>query len=99
MAATVCVVPKSIPSRIAAILLLPSPGHGARRGTAGRDRARGRRRTAAGALPLAQARLERFHEVDDLGLGACLGRRLGDVLALQLLLDELLDPLADDVLV
>src|SRR5258706_8933888 len=50
-------------------------------------RALGALRTLARPLDLAQARLERFHEIDDLGLRRLL-RRGGDLLAPDLLLAE-----------
>src|SRR5207245_10514732 len=52
-----------------------------------------------GAALGAEARLERLHQIDDLRAGADLGRRRGDLLAIDLLLDESTYALSDVVLV
>src|SRR5207247_8572627 len=62
------------------------------------DALRGLALAAGRALALGETRLERFHEVDDLRLGS-LGRLLGDLLAVHLPLDLLLDSHLDRVLV
>src|SRR6185436_17588606 len=51
-----------------------------------------------GALPTLQARLERFHQIEDLRLRR-FGRLLGDFLAIDLLLNLIEDPLPHVVLV